>query len=52
MKLDKDFSIESLIYTSRQLNYFFSEKEGLDEIIYDKRSVIDLTDLNINPINN
>jgi hypothetical protein len=52
MKLDKDFSIESLIYACRQLNYFFSQKEGLDEVIHDKRSVIDLIDLNAKQIEN
>ncbi len=50
MKLDKDFSIESLIYVCRQLNYFFSQKEGLDEVIHDKRSVIDLIDLDTKSI--
>ncbi len=52
MKLDRDFSIESLIYACRQLNYFFSQGEGLDEIIHDKRSVIDLIDINTKPIDN
>jgi hypothetical protein len=34
------------------IKLFFSQKEGLDEVIHDKRSVIHLIDLNAKQIEN